>query len=165
MKDFYLGWDAFPYFEKLTESNNLCREHGFRTVRVSSLQGLEDVLAAFQNGMAFVAVANESDGSISLNNTAYAHFVKTIFLALRYPIDDMAAREDAFKILTEIFRQFLSRLNRERTRIANGFIYIDNNLTFNEIPEAFANGCACAFFNIKIGKACDLVYRADEWQD
>lgn len=159
----YLGWDAYPYFEKIVSENKICRTNNYQLCRVSSLQGFEDALNKFQSGKAFVCVADESDAKLCLNNTGHSKFIKTVFLAKRHPANDMAKRDEAFKELRTLGRQLLSRFLKEKQRIDLGFLYIDNEVNFSEIPQAFFNGCACLYFNIMVGVYVDLSYNEAEW--
>lgn len=156
-------WDAAAFFERLTGANRLARELGFRFCRVSGLQGLEDLLASMTSATAFVAVSDESDGTIELLTTPHSRRIKTVFLARRHQLDNMAARNAAMASLRELFRQFMSVLLRERTRISEGFVYIDERIVFTEIDRYFASGCACAVFQIAVDIYEDMQYREHEW--
>lgn len=162
-----VGWDAFGYFSKLCKENKLCREYGFVPVRVSSLAGFEGAIGKFQNSPNLLCIEDESDGQINLNNTAHSVFVKTVYLSMRHPADPVNGQElrrQRLETMREIFRQFMSRLCKERTKLQQGFLYIDNTVKFHEIPGYFFNGAACAYFNISIGMYPDLIYRSDEWE-
>lgn len=159
----YIAWDAFPFFEYLHAHNRICQEKNYKLCRVSSLQGFEDALKNFQSAPAFLCVAEESDATLNLNNTGHSKFVKTIFFAKRHPVDNMVARSEAMKELRVLARQFLSRLVKEKSRINLGFLYIDNQVNFSEIPQAFAPEFACLYFNVMVGVYIDLSYKSSEW--
>ena len=80
------NWDAETFFRILTRANKLAQEHHFKYCRVSGLQGFEEVLASAQSDTAFVAVQTEDDGYMSLVNSPHTRRVKTVYLAMRYPI-------------------------------------------------------------------------------
>ena len=75
----------------------------------------------------------------------------------------MAAREKCMTKIRELFRQFMSVLLLERTRIKENFIYIDENVSFTEIDRYFYTGGACAYFQIYIDTFTDISYNQDEW--
>lgn len=131
--------------------------------KVSGLTGFEEAVSSMQNTTAFVCVSDISQGATSMDNTPHMQKVKTVFLALRHPIDDMVKREAAFDTLHELFRQFMSVLIKEKTKLEEECIYIDERITFQEIDTYFLNGCACAWFNINVNKYIDLRYNDDEW--
>ena len=98
-----------------------------------------------------------------MNNTPHTRRVKTVFLMKRHALNDMAARERCMDEMREIFRQFMSVLFKEKTRIEQGILYLDPRVQFTEIEQYFAMGCACAFFNISYDVYTNLVYRPEEW--
>lgn len=87
-----------------------------------------------------------------------------MFLAKRHAIDDMAARERCFDNMRELFRQFMSKLILEKTRLEQHCIYLDQRVQFQEIDEYFFSGCACAYFQIAVETYTDLRFNAAEWE-
>lgn len=159
------NWDATAFFQQLTLTNRLAQSHEFRFCRVSGLDGFEEALHTMQSTTAFVCVSDLSQGFTELNNTPRTRRVKTVFLAMRCPLDDLTARQACLYTMQELFRQFMSVLIREETRLREQFIYLDPRITFHEIDRYFFSGCACAFFEIAIDKYTDLRYNPDEWNE
>ncbi len=157
------NWDAADFFRRLTESNKLAREKGFRFCLVSSLEGFEEALAGMQSTTAFVCVSDISSGSTDMNNAPHTTRTKTVFFAVRHKLDDMRARMEAFELQRELFRQFMSKLILESTRLAEKRIYVDQKIRFSEIDKYFFSGCACSFFNISVSTYTDLRVNDDEW--
>ena len=85
-------------------------------------------------------------------------------LAKRHKIDDMAARTRCMETLRELFRQYMSLLILEKTKLEQHCIYLDPRISFNEIDRYFFSGCACAYFQIAVDVYTDLRYNADEWE-
>ena len=85
-------WDASEYFGHLAATNRLAKAKGFAFCRVSGLDGFEEALAHMQRTTAFICVSDIANGYTELNNTPHTRRVKTVFLAMRHKIDDMAAR-------------------------------------------------------------------------
>lgn len=156
-------WDAESFFRILTASNKLAKQEGFVYCRVSGLQGFEEMLSEAQKESAFVCVSTEADGYTSLNNSPHTRRVKTVFLAQRYPIDRMDLRDECLESMRELFRQFMSVLIREKTKLEQNNIYLDSRIQFTEIQQYFASGCACAYFNIATEVYTDLRYDEGEW--
>lgn len=75
----------------------------------------------------------------------------------------MTARELALGNMRELFRQFMSVLILEKTRLEENNIFIDPRISFTEIDRYFFTGCACAFFQIAVDTYTDLTYDPDEW--
>lgn len=157
------NWDATEFFAQLTASNRLAQQHRFKFCRVNGLQGFEDALQAMQNTAAFVCCGDISQGYTAIDNAPRTRRVKTVFLAMRHRIDDMAARQECFNTLRELFRQYMSILIRERTKLQEHCIEIDRRISFNEIDEYFFSGCACAYFSVAVDIHTDLRYNPEEW--
>ena len=88
-----------------------------------------------------------------------------VFLAKRHKIDNMAARTRCMETLRELFRQYMSLLILEKTKLEQHCIYLDPRISFNEIDRYFFSGCACAYFQIAVDVYTDLKYNEDEWTD
>ena len=99
-----------------------------------------------------------------MNNTPQTRRVKTVFLEMRHTINDMTARERCIEIMRELFRQYMSVLIQEQTRLQQNNIYIDPRVSFQEIDKYFFTGCACAYFQIAVDTFTDLQYNEAEWQ-
>lgn len=157
------NWDAASFFQNLTKSNKLASLKEFRFERVSSLEGYHTLISTTLSLKACVAVSDTSDGGTELNNTPHTRRVKTVFMFMRHKADDMVARQRCLDLMNEIFRQFLSVLIQEKTRLSEDCIYIDPYIKFTEIDKYFYSGGACAFFQIAVDTFTDLSYNPDEW--
>ena len=157
------NWDASVFFRRLTLTNRLAQQHAFRFCQVSGLDGFEEALQTMQSTTAFLCVSDLSQGYIELNNTPRTRRVKTVFLAMRCPIDDMPARMQCLAVMQELFRQLMSVLIQEQTRLQENLIYLDPRITFHEIDRYFFSGCTCAYFDIAIDRFTDLTYNPNEW--
>ena len=118
-------WDASAFFERLTEGNKLARQNGFTFCRVSGLDGFEEALANMQNSQAFVCVSELSQGYTTISPSPRTRRVKTVFLAMRHPIDDMLLRQQRFDTMRELFRQNManSMVGKSILRGANNSLY------------------------------------------
>lgn len=163
MKNHNFNWDATAYFEELSAKNKLAQAEGFTFSRVSGLEGFEEALHNMQGSTAFVCVSDIAQGFTELNNSPHTRRVKTVFLAMRHALDDMQARQECMETMRELFRQFMSSLILERTRLEQNCIYLDPRISFNEIDRYFFSGCACAYFQIAVDVFTDLRYDEREW--
>lgn len=159
------NWDASAFFSRLTERNKLAKVKKFTFCRVSGMEGFEEALAKMQSHTNFVCVSDISQGYTQLDDTPHTRRVKTVFFAMRHPIDDMVARQTCMDTMQELFRQFMSVLIKERTRLQERCIYLDPRISFQEIDRYFFSGAACALFQIAIDKYTDLQYNSSEWQE
>ena len=163
MKNHNFNWNATAYFEELSAKNKLAQAEGFTFSRVSGLEGFEEALHNMQGNTAFVCVSDIAQGFTELNNSPHTSRVKTVFLAMRHALDDMQARQECMETMRELFRQFMSSLILERTRLEQNCIYLDPRISFNEIDRYFFSGCACAYFQIAVDVFTDLRYNEREW--
>ena len=160
-----INWDAVAFFEHLTNTNKLAQKEGFLFCRVSGLEGFEECIHALQSTANFIAVSDIAQGFTELNTTPHTRRVKTVFLAMRHALDDMQARQQCMDIMRELFRQFMSVLIQEKTRVEAEHIYLDPRISFQEIDRYFLSGCACAFFQIATDVYTDLRYNQEEWDE
>ena len=158
-------WDAAAFFERLTSTNKLAKEKGFKFCRVSGLAGFEEAVGRLQASSAFVCVSDIADGFTEINNTPHTRRVKTVFFAMRHAAENMRAREKCMQVMHELFRQFASQLIQEKVRLEQNCIYIDPRITFTEIDQYFLSGCACAYFQIATDVYMDLRFNSDEWDE
>ena len=158
------NWDAVNFFETLTDENLLARKEKFTFCRVSGLDGFEEALESMQSSVAFVCVSDIAGGYTELNNTPRTRRVKTVFLAMRHALNDMAARQECMDTMRELFRQFMSKLTLKKTKLEQHCIYLDPRITFTEVDRYFASGCACAYFQIAVDVFTDLRFNKEEWE-
>lgn len=158
-------FDASAFFKHLTKSNRLAISMGFEYADVSDLDGFEGALNDMQQYRPLVCVSDTSDGMISLDNAPRTQRIKTVYMFMPHPIDENWAehRKRCFVIMREIFRQFLSVMIRQHTRLHLDGLYLQRQITFSEIDRYFFSGGACAFFEIVVDKATDLQLRHEEW--
>lgn len=159
------NWNATAFFSDLTMRNIFAQQKHFTFCKVSGLEGFEEALAKMQSSTAFVCVSDISDGYTDINNTPHTRRVKTVFLAMRHAIDDMNARERCMETMRELFRQFMSVLILEQTKLQQQCIYIDPRISFQEIDRYFLSGCACAYFQLAIDTYTDLQFNEAEWAE
>ena len=159
------NWDATSFFEGLTKRNKFARSKKFTFCRVSGLDGFEEALAKMLTKSAFVCVSDISQGFTDINNTPHTRRVKTVFLAMRHSLDNMVARQSCMDTMRELFRQFMSVLILEQTKLQEHSIYIDPRISFQEIDRYFFSGCACAYFQIAVDTYTDLQFNSEEWTE
>lgn len=163
MIDNSFNWDAAAFFERLSHSNKFALANDFRFERVSSLEGFHSLISSALSTKALVAVSDTSSGGIDINNSPHTRRIKTVFLFMRHKMDDPVARQTALGKMEELFRQFMSVLILERTRLEENKIYLDPRISFTEIDKYFYTGGACAFFQIMVNTFTNLVFNPEEW--
>lgn len=159
------SWNATAFFENLTQRNKFAQEKHFKFCRVSGLDGFEEALAKMLSTTAFICVSDISQGFTDINNTPHTRRVKTVFLAMRHAIDNIEARQRCMDMMRELFRQFMSVLILEQTKLQEHCIYLDPRISFQEIDRYFFSGCACAYFQIAVDTYTNLQYNSEEWTE
>lgn len=159
------NWNAALFFERLVAANRFAAENGYRYHLVSGLEGFHGALTNALKTLAFVCVSDTSDGLLELQNTPHARRIKTVFMARRVATADEQAREAAFDNMRELFRQMMSVLMLERTRLREKCVYIDAQVSFKEIERYFYTNCACAYFQIEVVTFSDISFNPEEWTD
>ena len=159
------NWNASAFFADLTRRNKFAQAKRFTFCKVRGLDGFEEALSKMQSSIAFVCVSDISQGYTELNNTPQTRRVKTVFLAMRHLINDMNARERCMDAMRELFRQFMSVLILEQTKLQQHSIYVDPRISFQEIDRYFFSGCACAYFQIAVDTYTDLQFNEAEWTE
>ena len=84
-------------------------------------------------------------------------------MAMRHALDSQDARLECIYTMRELFRQFMSVLILEKTKLQENNIYLDPRVRYTEIPQYFASGCACAYFQIAVDIYTDLRLNPSEW--
>ena len=163
LKELKGRWAAGAFFNRLVDTNRLAQECGFKFCMCSGLEGFEQALNEMLYTTAFVCVSDTSDGYMEINNSPHTRRVKTVFLAMRHSVEDMSERVYCMDTMRELFRQFMSRLLLEKTRLEQNNIYLDSRIAFTEIDRYFFSGCACAYFQIAVDVYTDLRVNEDEW--
>lgn len=131
-------WKAAEFFQRLLPKNRLARREHFVFERVSGLEGFEGALADMQTANNFFCVSDTADGYTEINNSPHTCRVKTVFLAMRHAAEDMEAREACLDIMRELFRQMMTVLILEKTKLRQACIYLDPRITFHEIDRYFS---------------------------
>lgn len=158
------NWDATAFFRSLTQTNRLAQQHHFCFCRVSGMSDFQELLGS-HSGTAFVCVDDLSEGYIELNNSPRTRRVKSVFFAMRYPIDKLDLRAERMETMRELFRQFMSKLILEDTKLRECNLILDPRIRFSDIPEYFVSGCACARFQVAVELITDLRLNPQEWLD
>lgn len=156
-------WDCAPFIERLTRTNRLAAEKGFRFVRVPSLGHLSEVISRMQQTAAFVFVSDMTNGTTNLHNTPRTTRTKTVVFAMRYPVDNTEQREKCLTIIRELFRQFASVLIQEKTKLGENMQFLDPNIRLTETNDLIMPGVVCAYYELAVTTHIDLQYNPAEW--
>ncbi len=118
-------WSASDFFKALNESNRLARKHDFAFAEVSGLQGFLDAISLADSFPNVISVDDTSEGYADTNNSPHRRMVKTIYISMRHAPGDTDARKECFAIMQELFRQCMSVLIKEKTKLDQNMIHLD----------------------------------------
>lgn len=157
------NWNAIDYFKFLVESNKLAVSLDMKFFTGSGLNSFEQAVDNFLETLCFCMLTESSDGRLSTENSPNSRRVKTVFLAMRHGENDDDARRMCIDTLTEVFRQFMSHLIREKIKLLQLGIYLEPVVEFHEFNEFYFSGCAAIYFHIPFTTAVDLTFDKSQW--
>lgn len=153
------------YLKEVIADNRLAQKEGFRHVTCTGINGLEDVLASFQEYAAMVASDDITSGSTFREGGGY--FIQrtfTVFVLHQYDISSEADRAARLDMCRELMRQLQSRLLRDRDRLAEQLVYLNlERMPVTEIGSYFASGCTGLHFMVTLSQPVDISYNGEEW--
>lgn len=159
-------FDGHEYFKDLTKKNKLAKANAFFPCSCSGINSLQDVLENFRRQSAFVCIDDTNDAAIEqIGGGWFKKRTFTVFLLIRYKFYDMKDRSAKLDICRQLFRQFHSRMIRDK------YMYEDMDLSFlnvsriyaRELGEYFISGCTGLYFMTEISEPTDLRFNAEEW--
>lgn len=156
-------WNALQYFTALAQANRLASSTGFKVTEVSGPAGLVSILADVMQSPDIIAVDDTTEGFSSIEASPYQEKTKTVFFCSKHEALDLSARASCLDLHREIFRQFLSMIIRQRTRLLQSYITLNPRIALQEIDRHFAPGYACSTFTMHVRLPMDLRLRHEEW--
>lgn len=163
-----VGFDAFSYFRDLTKKNKLTQELGFLATTCSSPMAFEGMLANMQKSRNFIVIDDTNDGNVAVNGDGSFRKIVTytVWILMRYSLNDMNDRQEKLNTCRKIFRQFLSRILIDKMKWESDFTYLLSDQVDNrEIGAYFINGLTGVEFHIDVSEPLDLVYNNEEWNE
>ncbi len=159
------GFDAMAYFKDLTEHNRTAVDSGFFPCACSGPMSLEGLLTNMKGHSRFVAIDDTNEGTVIENSGGFFKRVTvTVWILSKYKFNDMNDRENQLKLCRKVFRQFMSRILKDKYRWEMDFTYLlDRSIDTREIGRYFINGLTGVEFMLDIQQPFDLVYDEREW--
>lgn len=160
------GFDAMSYFKDMTEKNKLASEYGFTTVACSGPFSLEGLLLNFKNKTNFIAIDDTNEGNVFASDGGFFKNVTyTVWILARYKFNDMNDRQVKLNLCRVIYRQFLTRILKDKYKWQLDFTYLlGSNIDTRELGVYFVNGLTGIEFHLDIQTPLDLTYNNDEWK-
>lgn len=163
-------FDAFRYFNALTASNRLCKEHGFVCTSCSGIGGLEGAINEYLSTANLIIVSDTTSGrTFSQGVSFFEEQVYTVFIVMSFEHMSMRDRQKKLNIAREIFRQFHSKLIYDKFYTNN--MELSEQLEFlkpdsiysRELEGSFINGKTGLYIMLNNQEPIDLVYDKEQW--
>lgn len=160
-------FDAVAYFVAMTMRNRLAQERGFLPVTISNTDNLEGLMEEYRDNDRFVAITDTNSGNLSSSDGAYGFMKRrayTVFILSAYEYGNMLARQEELELCRELFRQFVSRILRDKYLYDEKQMYFDTNAIPNqEIGRYYLSGMTGLHFTLYVQEPVDLVYEEEQW--
>ncbi len=154
-------FDPSAYMKDVCEKLTLTKDKYLFT-KVSSISGLEGILANSRRHSYFFAVDDSQDG-VTFRGAAGGFFERrmyTIFVLGKANYGDQEKRDEVLEEAKQIYRHTLSKMIKDKINIP--VVKLDQT-RFYEVPPAFATGCSGLYFTVTVENPINLVYDANVW--
>lgn len=162
-------FDALEYFSSLGKKNKLAKKMGFVVDYCSGPGALEPMMADYRDAQNFIFVDDTTDGNTFSNKVGFFdRNVYCVHILAGYDYGDAKSYKRALNLCRKIFRQFLSRVvkDRETYKYGANLMYLDTErIYFKEYGRYSFNGCTGLYFMINNNEPVDLVYDEGEWDE
>lgn len=162
-------FDALRYFAHLGSINRLAHENNFVTSYCSGPGALAPLMSEYRDHENFIFVDDTTSGNTFTNKTGwFDRNVYCVHILAGYDKDDEHGYKRAMELCRRLFRQFLSRIikDKESYRYGSALMYLNtSNIYSNEYGRYSFNGSTGLFFQIQNDEPTDLVYEDNDWEE
>lgn len=162
-------FDALEYFSELGRKNKLAKQNSFVVDYCSGFSALEPMMAGYRDAKNFVFIDDTTSGNTFSNKVGwFDRNVYCVHILAGYRHGDAESYNHALNLCRRIFRQFLSRVikDKENYKYGKALMYLNTgNVYSNEYGRYSFNGCTGLFFQIQNDEPTDLVFDANDWDE
>lgn len=162
-------FEPLAYFKELAEKNRLCRSYNFVPVFGSGPENIEGIMQEFRNAENFIIIEDCTDNNV--HNSRPGWFTKTVYtvwVIAATDFDDAEMRKERMALCRTIFRQFLSRMIRDKAGMVYGqdmyYLALDR-VYYKELGRYSFNGATGLYFMVDNDVPTGLVYNQEEWEE
>lgn len=159
-------FDAVEYFTALTKSNKLAKAEKFFPCTSSGPASLEGIIANMRTQRAFVCIDDTNESRTFYSGSAF--FIRRVFtvnILIRYKNGDMEDRQRQLDICRRLFRQFHSRILRDKVKTNKVDFVDERNITSRDYGQYFLNGITGLYFILQSNEPIELCYDESEWTE
>ncbi|MBQ7685436.1 MAG: hypothetical protein IJT48_13225 [Bacteroidaceae bacterium] len=162
-------FDALEYFAELGRKNRLAKQNGFVVDFCSGMGALEPMMQEYREAQNFIFVDDTTSGNTFSNRVGwFDRNVYCVHILAGYDLGDVESYNQALRLCRTIFRQFLSKVIKDKATYKYGdkMMYLNTDSIYsNEYGRYSFNGCTGLFFQIQNDEPTDLVFDEGDWEE
>lgn len=163
------NFDPLAYFEQLARKNRLCKSKGFVPVFCSGPDNIEGIMSEYRKTENFIVIDDMTDNNVHNNKPGwFTKSVYTVWVLAGVRYNDPDSRKESMALCRKIFKQFLSRMIRDKAKMVYGqamyYLNLDKVL-YKELGRYSFNGATGLYFMIENDLPEDLRFDEDEWDE
>lgn len=162
-------FEPLAYFEQLTQKNKLCKANGFKPVFCSGPDNIEGIMAEYRKTQNFIVIDDMTDNNVHNNRPGwFTKSVYTVWVLAGVTYNDPAGRKESMALCRKIFKQFLSKMIKDKAQMVYGqaMFYLNlDKVFYKELGRYSFNGATGLYFMIENDIPEDLRFNADEWDE
>lgn len=161
-------FDALDYFAQLGRMNRLARQMGFVVDYCSGPGALEPMMAEYRDAQNFIFVDDTTSGNTFSNRVGwFDKNVYKVFILAGYEFGNAESYNQALRLCRKLFRQFLSRIikDRESYKYGDKLMYLNTQSIYSsEFGRYSFNGATGLYFMVENMESLNLTYDDSEWE-
>ena len=162
-------FNPLEYFEMLAEKNKLCKQHGFKPVYCSGPDNIEGIMAEYRKTENFIVIDDMTDNNVHNNRPGwFTRSVYTVWVLAGTTYNDPDDRKEKMDLCRRIFRQFLSKMIRDKAKLVYGqdmYYLALEKVYYKELGRYSFNGATGLYFMVENDIPENLVFNSDEWEE
>lgn len=162
-------FNPIEYFKELASSNRLAHENNFVTTLCSGPDNLEGIMKEYRKAENFIIIDDTTDNNVHGNRPGwFTKSVYTVWILAGTEYNDPVKTKQQMELCRLIFKQFLSRMIRDRDTYAydDALRYLGlDKIYYKELGRYSFNGCTGLYFMVENDVATDLTYKEDDWEE
>lgn len=162
-------FNPLEYFEMLAEKNKLCKQHGFKPVYCSGPDNIEGIMAEYRKTENFIVIDDMTDNNVHNNRPGwFTRSVYTVWVLAGTTYNDPDDRKGKMELCRRIFRQFLSKMIRDKAKLVYGqdmYYLALEKVYYKELGRYSFNGATGLYFMVENDIPENLVFSSDEWEE
>lgn len=162
-------FNALEYFTELGKKNKLARRNRFVVDYCSGMGALVPMMQNYRDAENFIFIDDTTSGNTFSNKVGwFDRNVYCVYILAGYDYNNAESYNETLKLCRRIFRQFLSRVikDKERYKYGDRLMYLNTgNVYSQEFGRYSFNGVTGLFFQLQNDEPTDLIYDDDDWEE